>query len=89
MIEIVKEPKLWYLAENLIPINTFPARKNVWYSDLLNSYKDDFLNQLSKITKETMEKPRPESRAIETQHNALLIKLSGLSIEKILRCRKS
>lgn len=70
-------------------MNTFPAEKKVWYSDPLSTYKDDFLNQLPKNTKETMEKPQPESRATETQHNALLIKLSDLSIEKILRYRKS
>lgn len=51
-------------------MNTFTAGENVWYSDPLNTYKDDFLNQLPKNTKETMEEPQPESRATETQHNA-------------------
>lgn len=51
-------------------MNTFPAGENVWYSDPLNTYKDDFLNQLPKNTKETMQKPQPESRAAETQRNA-------------------
>lgn len=59
-----------------------PRGENVRYSDPLSSYKDDFLNLMRKITKETMEEPRPESRAIETQHNALLIKLSGLKYWK-------
>lgn len=50
--------------------NEYIPCREVWYSDPLNTYRDDFLNQLPKNTKETMEKPQPESRATETQDNA-------------------
>lgn len=63
-------------------MNTFPTGENIQYSDPLSSYKDGFLNLMRKITKETIEETRSGSRAIETQHNALLIKLCGLKYWK-------
>lgn len=63
--------------------------ENVWYSDPLSSYKDTSLYHLTKVKKEDKEKPTPESRSTETRHDALLVKLSRLSIEKIFRCSET